>query len=825
MYNNPEVCKGLRIRGEKMKTLKIGLKYTVICFFTALFILLTALSQVNAATVDGNNDGIDDGVSYWSKGSVTRSDPIQLTPSLKLGYSFGLTTDTNNNYTANTSDDTMVKDSEVMGALNMYYSKMNVFLINPSNKYISSTFQGFATSGTMNSRKQGVSMTSPDFLIAKPGVYSKVQSDTMSVLGNKMTDKSYYFSKDSEGRYTYMIAGNFKRDNYNFVIELILRPSSTNRNLVQREMYVRNVSGSTQDFQVFFGEDTKLGLATNSAADAVPIQDLGDGHGIFIAAGDYKLSITNETEDGFQHYVALSRASNAPNWADRYDSDGNGDEKRNLNYGDKIIDSTDSAYSLSWDKTTLANNQVAHYSSTIGETQSPYSIMHASKSYKNETNNTGKNNINDKLKFTLNIVNNGYNADWYYRQLVDKIPEGLQIDPNSIKKVFDNGTEVAMDPSNYDSSSRTLTVPVAQSLTDNQAEAVTFEANITADAIDNLDSSGNLKNTGEFYGTDQEVAGSTEETIDASVNIPVEKPSFSSTFTKQLKNESSDTDFKNSTEGKKGDVIDYLISYKIDSGSKDYLQSGATISDTIPSGLKVDDSSVYVKGPKDTEYYYQGTQNHDGKIISTGMNAIEQGESVLIKFSATVTANSVGLITNTATVTGGTTSGGQATGEMVSNGADLNVKNINGFIQVPTLIDFGTTNFTGQSKTLQNTSTNGELIVSHPDTKPFNVYVSYNNNLNGLQDNNGNKLSEDGSNLLFIKQRNNSYEDTGTWQPISSDGIPIRTASFQNTDNQENINLTDYVGVGDWQLKLPQNTNSGNYQGKITWTMVDDITS
>ncbi|ATO46876.1 hypothetical protein C5L30_000685 [Companilactobacillus farciminis] len=799
-------------------------KYIYIIFLGLFFILLTTLVRVNAA-VDGNNDGIDDGVSRWSKGSVTRSDPIKLNSSLSLGYSFGLTTDANSNYTPNTSDNTMVKDSETNGSLNMYYSKMNIFLVSPSNKYISSTFQGFATSSNIASRKQGVSMTSPDFLITKPGVYSNVLSDTMSVLGNKMTDKSYYFHEDSDGKYTYMIAGNFKRDNYNFVVELLLRPSSTNRTLVQREMYVRNVSGSTQEFQVFFGEDTKMGLASSSYADAVPIKDLGNNHGIFIAAGDYKLSITNETEDGFQHYVALSRKTNAPNWADRYDSNGNGDEKRNLNYGETLLDSTDSAYSLSWDKTTLANNQVAHFSSTIGETQSPYSLMHANKTYKNETNNTGKNNINDKLKFTLNITNNGYNANWNYRQLVDKIPEGLQIDPNSIKKSFNNGTEVSINPSDYDASTRTLTVPIAQSLTDNQTEKVTFEANITTDAISHLDSSGNLKNTGQFFGTDQKVTGSTEETIDASVNIPVEKPSFSSTFTKQLKNESTDSEFKDSTEGKKGDVIDYLISYKVDSGSKDYLQSGATITDEIPAGLEVDESSVYVKGPKDTNYYYQGTHYHEGKLISTGMNAIEQGESVLIKFSATVTANSVGLITNTANITGGTTSGGQATGEMVSNGADLNIKNINGFIQVPSLINFGAVNLAGQQENLTNTSTNGELIVSHPDDNPFNVYVSYDNSKDGLQNSNGNKLSSDGAGLLFIKQKNNSSTNNGTWHPLSSEATPIRTASFQNTNQEENLNFTDYIGVGDWQLKLAPDTVPGAYNGKLTWTMVDDITT
>ena len=801
------------------------LKVIIATFFIILFTLLGHPAIVNAATtstpVDGNNDGIDDGVPYWSKGTVTRSDPITIGKNLQLGYSFGLTADEKSNYTPNTSDDTMVKDSTNNGSMNTSHSKMNVFLINSSNQYISSVFQGSSTVSNIVTRKEGVSLTSPDFLITKPDVYSSVYSSTMSVLGNGMSNKSYYNYKDSDGRYTYMIAGTFKRDNYDFIIELILRPSTTNRALVQREMYVRNVSGSTQQYQTFFGEDTKLGLSTQSAADAVPIQDLGDGHGIFITYGGYKLSITNETDDGFQHYVAQSRATNAPNWAENY-VNGQGDERKNLAYGTHILDSTDSAYSLRWDTTTLANNAVAHYSSTIGETQSPYSMMHATKTYTNETSTNGKNNVGDKLKFTMKIINNGYGAQWYFRQLVDQIPKGLQIDASTIKKSFNGGTAVSMDSSDYDSSTRTLTVPTEQALTDNQYETVTFEANITQDAIDNLNSSGNLVNTGQFTGTDRMVAGSTEETFNADVDIPVEKPSFLFTFTKQLKNESDDNGYVNSTSGQKGDIIDYLITYTVDPNSKDSLQSGSHITDNIPEGLKLISDSVWIKGPSDTEPY---NQTFTGNTIGTDINEVSPTHNtVTIAFKATVTANSVSTITNTAKITGGTTSANQPTGDMVTNGANLNVKNINGIVKTPDLIDFGSTNMFGTSKTLENTSTTGELIVAHPDSSPFNVYVSYDNDDPDTQIKNGSDdtLPTDGSGILFIKQRTNKSSDIGTWKPIFKNGTAIQTDDLQG--NQDSLNLTDYVGVGAWQLKLASGTAPGAYQGTITWTMIDSDT-
>ena len=801
-----------------MKKYKFIEHYLAIVFMLVIFFLL-GTTNVKAATtstpVDGNNDGISDGVSYWNKGSAVGFNLLKLNNNISLGYGFGLAADASSNYKTNWGEGTMTKDSKNTGDMNTSYSKMNVFMVNKDGKYISSVFQGGNTVNDLNTREDGVSVTSPDFIITQPGVFSKVYSSTMSVLGNGMSNKSYYFDST---RTKFMIAGTFKRDNYNFIIELILRPSPSNSAIVEREMYVRNVSGSTQKFQTLFGEDTKMGISNNVNADAVPIRDLGTSRGIYIENSPYKLSITNETTDGFNHYVGLTRATNSPNWGDRYDSDGNGDEKRNLNYSNELLNSGDSAYSLRWDTTTLANNAVAHYSSTMGETESPYSIPIASKTYVNEDNKTGINNMGDKLKFTLKLVNNGYGSNWYFRQLVDEMPAGLRIDTSSIKKSYNGQAAVAMDSSDYDSSTRVLTVPTEQSLTDDQYETVTFEAYITNDAPSIIN------NVGRFTGIDRNVAGSTEETKSAETNIAVKKPNYSFTFTKNLKNESSDSDFKTSTTGKKGDVIDYKIEYK--NTGIDSLNAGSKITDILPAGLKIDNSSIYIKGPNDTNPYHQTSDNGGaGLSISTGINAVDPNHNVTITFSATVTANSVSTITNTATISGGTSGTNKIpVGDMITNNADLHVQNVDAITSVPSLIDFGSANIYGKTKTLENTNTTGELIVTHPTAEPFKVNVAYDNtdaNTN-LKNSNGETLPTDGTGLLFIKQRTSSDSDTGTWKPILPSGTPIRTTDFPGGD-ADSQNLTNYVGVGDWEIKLAPDSDDGCYNGQVTWTMSSSV--
>lgn len=110
------------------------------------------------------------------------------------------------------------------------------------------------------------------------------------------------------------------------------------------------------------------------------------------------------------------------------------------------------------------------------------------------------------------------------------------------------------------------------------------------------------------------------------------------------------------------------------------------------------------------------------------------------------------------------------------------------------------------------------MIVAHPDAQPFNVYVAYDNDDPKTQITNESNqtLPTTGSNLLFIKQTD---DKGGTWQPISPSGTAISSQAFSG--NQDSLNLTNYIGVGNWKLNLPGNAQPGSYSGKIIWTMVD----
>ncbi|KRN96087.1 hypothetical protein [Companilactobacillus kimchiensis] len=795
-------------------------------FFTILLTILgppqTIYADNSANPVNPNTDGIDDGVSTtWYKGSVGQSKLLTLNKGLSLGYAFGLVTTKDGQYSTSNQDDTVNFDSENVGDMNTYYSKMNTFLVDKyNNQYISSTFQGNVVSTDVRDRKKGVSMTSPDFIITQPGVYDSVFSRTMSVLGNGFSNKGYYYTDDKDSP-AYLIVGNFNRGTYNFTIEIILRPSPTNRAIIQREMYVKNNSGSQQQFQVLFGEDTKLGINANQGADSVPIYDLGNKRGLYIATGTkdngYKLSITNEIQDGFQHYAGMERKGNSPNWGGIFKPNGTGAEVNNNPAGTNILSTQDSAYSLRWDTTTLPAGKTAHFASTIGEIQSPYSLPIASKSYTNETRSDGTNKVGDKLKFTLHLVNNGYDAQWNSKEIVDQVPKGLQVDTSSIKRTT-NGVQVSdPDPSDFDATSRKLTIPMPFQLTDDKSETVTFEATLTKDALQNLDTNGKLTNSADFTGSDQMISPNEIDSFTASVSFPVSAPSYNNSFTKQIKNITNNEDYRDSTTGKPGDRIGYQIIYSVAKSSQDHLLSATTINDNLPAGLTLDKSSIETKSATG-DWYDQPWGLNTGTI-----NEVAAGQQVTMRFEVDVSSPNAGILTNNAYITGVKTSGNETYDKQISNDANLEVQKVDGFIQTPTSIDFGSTNMYGKSKTLSNVGTDGELIVAHPDNNNFKVNVSYDNTstLSQMINQNGDTIPTDNSGLIFIRQRTNSSNDVGTWQPILPTGTPIQTNSFAG--NQQTLNLTDYVGVNDWQLKLTPATKEGSYNGTLTWSLNESV--
>jgi len=230
----------------------------------------------------------------------------------------------------------------------------------------------------------------------------------------------------------------------------------------------------------------------------------------------------------------------------------------------------------------------------------------------------------------------------------------------------------------------------------------------------------------------------------------------------------------------------------------------------LPNGLQI--VSAKMTGP-DGNTYSIGTN-----VDSQGLKAITPGESVTMDVKAKVTKASAGIISSTATITG-TTSSGASPGDIVSNTATVNVTDVVGFTETPSLINFGSINFTGQQETLKNVATTGQLIANHPTDNNYTVSVAYDNDASTQMKNSaGDTLSPTSDGLMFIRSRTSSPDDKGTWTPITPSGTPIQTGTFNGTQN-----LTNYIGVGDWKLNINSNTKPGTYNGTLTWSMADSI--
>jgi len=794
------------------------LKTMILSFFFIMFVILGAFGTSQNVKAD-LKDEINDGISNWTRSYSSEVGQKTIGNGLKLGYTFGLANDANGTVTDG-NDKTIVDDSTQpsAGPNNVSYYKMNIFL-NNNGRYVQSVFQSGQTN---NIKPQNVSLSSIDFGMVfsesdkgnTTGGSSGISTRDYSVLLNLISkSKEYYTGTDANGNIASKIMGKFsKTDSYGthtFVVEMLLRVSPGNAAFVQRELYVKNTGNSPQSFGVFFGEDTKL-----SSYDTVRVRDLGNKHGIYIEDGSYKLMVSNNVPDGFTKYTGEDYTSGM-NWLSKFSTktiEGTGDEAVDHSYGDSLSDGKDSAYTIAWPYVkNLQPGDTAHFGSGMGVTESPYSVPTPRKSFTNETSTDGKNRVGDKLKFTLNIGNYGYKSQWNFANIKDKIPDGLQIDPNSIKKVNQSGTTTSINSSAYDASTKTLNAPVNLSLTDGQEAAITFEATITSAADGST-----ITNTGDFLGTDPNTDGGETKTYSSSVDIPVEGNPYKDSFTQEIKN-SKDSDWGTTAKGSKGDTIDFKNTYTVKSNSSDSLKAAsASFVNKLPAGLTADGSATFTFS-NGYESYTSNIEN--GTLI---VPSLAPGDSVTITYSATVTGDAGTTLYNDATLSEGKTSSGINLGTLTTNQTELNIENMIGFTSIPTKIDFGTVHMAGKEKTLSNVSTDGQLIVNNSSSAPYDETVSYDNADSETQLKDpltGAALNPSAdTGLLFLKQRNSAATDSGTWQTVDTTGTKIRTSSF--TGNQD---LTNYIGVGDWQLKLSPTTNPGGYTGKITWNISDSI--
>lgn len=124
----------------------------------------------------------------------------------------------------------------------------------------------------------------------------------------------------------------------------------------------------------------------------------------------------------------------------------------------------------------------------------PYPNGHLTKVAENLTDGGGRVQVGDRVRYTLRAENGRYGSVWTGVSIVDTLPQGLEIDLDSIYLVGPDGSKKALDAGVYDPASRTLAVFVGDIYGGERYELV-FEATVGADALGR-----DIGNTGEAYG-------------------------------------------------------------------------------------------------------------------------------------------------------------------------------------------------------------------------------------------------------------------------------------------------------------------------------------
>lgn len=825
-----------------MKRNKLVTRLLFILFTTLMMVLTIAKSQtmVKAISLQDYSNAEQkmrkyDGITNWklqSNYSPNQIGDIPIGNGISLGYTFGSARDVNGN--VKPGDTTITKNSTVSSSSppTISNSKINVFL-NYNGKYYGIIHQGsnsyIGTGGT----PENASDTSIDYALLTNNRDSYFYHD-MNLLANltvfdssSNASKQFYTGTDANGKPVYKILGLYSKQN--LFVEVVLRPSITGAPIVQRELYVYNPDNNKKQFQTFFGEDTGLNPNNNdTSVDNVPMYAIGGGQGLYLMSGSKynpasKLFVTNSVSGGFKDFMGRV-LTNPVNWGVKGMSNGspitnpklpwssspgitengdtNDDAGTNLlktSTGENIVDTSknqDSAYTLRWPETNLLSGQVAEFSSTIGATVAGYAIPVVSKTYTNLTSpGSTVNHVGDKLRFTLNVKNEGYQSSWSMTNILDKMPAGLTIDKSTTLSSLINGDNIDFNPNTNLGD------------TGNNSASFTFDATINNQAPYNL-KNGNLTNTASFTGNN--VNQNDSKTHTSSVDIPVEVPTFKYRFTKQVRNDTTDPNgaFSSETSGKKGDTIEYKVNFT-SNGTSTF--NGANFADNLPDSLEFVPKSTTLDGV---------SNNSDNLNFSVG--PLSNTTTHTIAFKAKVTGIDASTASNTAYFNNVVTSSGQLNSISTEAPAIVNIEAApltTSFIEVPTTIDFGSVNSAGLERTLPNVSTTGKLVITHSADTPFQVSVSYDNNGDHPIASNGTKLIQDGGESLLFNQAKSDADEN--WHPLTTDPVPINSDGFSGSHT--NYDLTNYIGANKWKLRVPADSKAGAYSGQVTWSINDSI--
>lgn len=815
----------------------------ILTFNTTNAEAITKTQVLEAEKVMRNYDGIND----WKLVDNVATNQYGFIPiggNVSLGYAFGAARDANGNVKA--GDKTITLQSKYdfsTGIPHITNSKINIFLID-NGKYYGILHQG--DKSYVNGSPENASISSIDFALLENSNTSNPFYDSMNLLTNASqidssykTYKLFYTANDKNERKVFKLVGYFNKKNVYF--EIVLRPSPSGSPVVQRELYVYNAENSVAKFQTFYGEDTGLNPDNddNSSVDNVPMFAIGGGLGLYIESGltnsESKLFITNNIDGGFKDFMGRVLA-NPDNWSikgkdpNKYDisspklpvvtddnhsssldGDTNAKADQNLLIGKstsgqeyKIIDGSgkqDTSYILRWSYTTLAPGSVAKFVSNIGATVKPYAIPTVKKTYKNLTSKDGTNNVGDKLHFTLSVRNDGYGSNWIISKIKDDLPTGLTIDPNSAL-VNESGTGIDYNPN--------------AGVTDGATATYEFDATINNKAPVYA-TNGKITNTVQFTGYNK--GFSDTRTYEDSVDIPIETPDYAYDFTHQVRNVTADpnSDFSDSVDATTGDQLEI---------KSVFTASVWTAQNAKYKNKALDDNGDFLNNEEDklslisSSVYMNGVLAQDA--IQSGLYTANTpaGQPNTFVYRIQVNSSTEETILNSSTMEDVKDVNNKTLSIGPSDTISIHVHPpvpTTSFIEVPELIDFGSINSTGTEKMLTNKQTKGNLIVSHSAETPYQVLVSYDNNSDQALANGDDKLIQDDGLSLLLD--NNSIEEPDDWEPLSPTGIPINNQEFVGSD--EPLDLTKYVGLDKWKLRVPSTAKSGKYTGQVTWTIAD----
>ncbi|MFC6175710.1 DUF11 domain-containing protein [Companilactobacillus huachuanensis] len=829
-----------------MKRNKLVTKLLFILFTALMMILVLNQTALNVKALStGDYSAAEkvfenyDGITNWKLQSNSPSNNIGNIPiggDVSLGYTFGAARDSTGKIVA--GDNTITKQSAYTmnnSVPNVSNGKINIFL-NYNGKYYGILHQGTDSYNGTGGSPQNASDSSIDYALLTGNGTSNYYSG-MNVLTNlseidssAKTYKQYYTGTDANGVAAFKLLGYYSKRSV--FVEIVLKASITGAPIVQRELYVYNPSSSTSStqFQTFYGEDTGLNPNNgDTTVDNVPMYAIGNGQGLYLMSGSNyqpasKLFVTNNINGGFQDFMGriLSNPTDwsvkgkqnkstsditAPKlpWASNPTSDQDGDTNdaagTNLliSNGYNVVNSAglqDSAYTLRWPQTNLSPGQVAEFSSTIGATVAGYAVPMVSKTYTNLTSpNSTVNHVGDKLRFSLNVKNEGYQSAWTLTKILDNMPEGLTIDKSTTQSTLINGDAIDFNPNTNINSDSGVT-----------SASYTFDATINNQAPYYL-TNGNLTNTAYFTGNN--VNQSDSKTYKASIDVPVETPTFKYRFTKQVRNDTTDPNgtFSSKTTGKKDDIIEYNVNFTSNGTS---TLSGANFADSLPDGLELVPGSITLDGTaKDS--------------LNFSVGSLSNNSTHVISFKAKVTGIEASTASNTAYLNNVLTNTGQQYSSIATEApADVDIEAApltTSFVEVPTTIDFGSVNSAALERTLSNVSTTGKLIITHTADTPFQVNVSYDNNGDHPIASNGTKLIQDNGESLLFNQANSDTDNN--WYPLTPDPVPIKSDGFSGS--LTNYDLSNYVGANKWKLRVPADSKAGAYSGQVTWSMNDSI--